>query len=42
MMACFAASGPMVATFHTATARSRALQVFGTLRDLGESHASGT
>ena len=30
MMACFAASGPMVATFHTATARSRALQVFGT------------
>ena len=30
MMACFAASGPIVATFHTATARSRALQVFGT------------
>ena len=30
MMACFAARGPMVATFHTATARSRALQVFGT------------
>ena len=30
MMACFAASGPMVATFHTATARSRALHVFGT------------
>jgi len=30
MLACFAASGPMVATFHTATARSRALQVFGT------------
>jgi phosphatidylinositol alpha-mannosyltransferase len=29
MLACFAASGPMVATFHTATARSRALQVFG-------------
>ncbi|MCW2679990.1 MAG: glycosyl transferase group 1 [Frankiales bacterium] len=30
MLACFAASGPIVATFHTATARSRALQVFGT------------
>jgi phosphatidylinositol alpha-mannosyltransferase len=30
MMACFAASGPIVATFHTATARSRALQLFGT------------
>ena len=30
MLATFAASGPMVATFHTATARSRALQVFGT------------
>jgi phosphatidylinositol alpha-mannosyltransferase len=30
MMACVAADGPMVATFHTATARSRALQVFGT------------
>lgn len=30
MLACFAARGPMVATFHTATARSRALQVFGT------------
>ena len=30
MLACFAADGPMVATFHTATARSRALQVFGT------------
>jgi phosphatidylinositol alpha-mannosyltransferase len=29
MLACFAASGPMVATFHTATTRSRALQVFG-------------
>ncbi len=29
MLACFAAKGPMVATFHTATARSRALQVFG-------------
>jgi len=30
MLACFAANGPLVATFHTATARSRALQVFGT------------
>ena len=30
MLATFAASGPMVATFHTAMARSRALQVFGT------------
>ncbi len=30
MLACFAASGPIVATFHTATARSRALQLFGT------------
>jgi phosphatidylinositol alpha-mannosyltransferase len=29
MMVCFAASGPLVATFHTATTRSRALQVFG-------------
>ncbi|MDT7545337.1 MAG: phosphatidyl-myo-inositol alpha-mannosyltransferase [Actinomycetota bacterium] len=31
MLACFTASGPIVATFHTATARSRALQVFGTV-----------
>jgi phosphatidylinositol alpha-mannosyltransferase len=30
MLACLAADGPIVATFHTATARSRALQVFGT------------
>jgi phosphatidylinositol alpha-mannosyltransferase len=29
MLACFAASGPLVATFHTSTTRSRALQVFG-------------
>ena len=29
MLACFAASGPIVATFHTAITRSRALQVFG-------------
>lgn len=31
MLACFAASGPIVATFHTATTRSRALQVFGSV-----------
>jgi phosphatidylinositol alpha-mannosyltransferase len=30
MLALFAASGPIVATFHTALTRSRALQVFGT------------
>lgn len=35
MLACFAASGPMVATFHTATARSRALQVFGSVLQPG-------
>lgn len=29
MLACFAASGPIVATFHTSMNRSRALQVFG-------------
>ena len=29
MLACFAADGPIVATFHTAIIRSRALQVFG-------------
>lgn len=29
MLACFAADGPIVATFHTAITRSRALQVFG-------------
>ncbi len=29
MLACFAAKGPIVATFHTATARSRALHVMG-------------
>jgi phosphatidyl-myo-inositol alpha-mannosyltransferase len=29
MLACFAASGPIVATFHYAAERSRALQVFG-------------
>lgn len=35
MLACFAARGPMVATFHTATERSRALQVFGTVLQPG-------
>ncbi|HVE74133.1 MAG TPA: glycosyltransferase family 4 protein [Mycobacteriales bacterium] len=30
LLACLIARGPIVATFHTATARSRALQVFGT------------
>ena len=30
MLATFAASGPIVATFHHASARNRALQVFGT------------
>jgi phosphatidylinositol alpha-mannosyltransferase len=35
MLACFAASGPMVATFHTATTRSRALQVFGSVLQPG-------
>ncbi|MFP5219966.1 MAG: glycosyltransferase family 4 protein [Actinomycetes bacterium] len=29
MLACFAASGPIVATFHTSMTRSRALQMFG-------------
>ncbi len=35
MLACFAASGPMVATFHTSTPRSRALQVFGAVLQPG-------
>jgi phosphatidyl-myo-inositol alpha-mannosyltransferase len=29
MLACFAASGPIVATFHTSMTKSRALQLFG-------------
>jgi phosphatidylinositol alpha-mannosyltransferase len=41
MLACFAASGPMVATFHTATARSRALQVFGTVLQPGLEKITG-
>lgn len=35
MLACFAASGPMVATFHTATTRSRAMLVFGSALQAG-------
>lgn len=41
MLACFAARGPMVATFHTATARSRALQVFGTALQPGLEKITG-
>lgn len=41
MLACFAASGPMVATFHTATARSRALQVFGSVLQPGLEKITG-
>jgi phosphatidylinositol alpha-mannosyltransferase len=41
MLACFAATGPMVATFHTATARSRALQVFGTALQPGLEKITG-
>jgi phosphatidylinositol alpha-mannosyltransferase len=41
MLACFAARGPMVATFHTATARSRALQVFGTTLQPGLEKITG-
>lgn len=41
MIACFAAQGPMVATFHTATARSRALQVFGTALQPGLEKITG-
>ncbi|MCU1593673.1 MAG: glycosyl transferase group 1 [Frankiales bacterium] len=41
MIACFAARGPMVATFHTATARSRALQVFGTAMQPGLEKITG-
>lgn len=41
MIACFAARGPMVATFHTATARSRALQVFGTTLQPGLEKIAG-
>ncbi len=41
MLACFAASGPIVATFHTATARSRALQVFGSALQPGLEKITG-
>ncbi len=41
MLACFAARGAMVATFHTATARSRALQVFGTTLQPGLEKITG-
>jgi phosphatidylinositol alpha-mannosyltransferase len=41
MIACFAAKGAMVATFHTATARSRALQVFGTTLQPGLEKITG-
>ena len=41
MIACFAARGAMVATFHTATARSRALQVFGTTLQPGLEKITG-
>ncbi len=41
MLACFSASGPMVATFHTATARSRALQVFGSVLQPGLEKITG-
>jgi phosphatidylinositol alpha-mannosyltransferase len=41
MLALFAAQGPIVATFHTATARSRALEVFGTALQPGLEKISG-
>lgn len=41
MLALFAAKGPIVATFHTATARSRALEVFGTALQPGLEKITG-
>jgi phosphatidylinositol alpha-mannosyltransferase len=41
MLALFAARGPIVATFHTATARSRALEVFGTALQPGLEKITG-
>ena len=41
MLACFAAQGPLVATFHTSTTRSRALQVFGTALQPGLEKVTG-
>ncbi len=41
MLALFAAKGPIVATFHTATARSRALEVMGTVLQPGLEKITG-
>jgi phosphatidylinositol alpha-mannosyltransferase len=41
MLALFAARGPIVATFHTATSRSRALQVMGTALQPGLEKITG-
>jgi len=41
MIACFAAHGPMVATFHTSTPRSLLLTVFGTTLQPGLEKISG-
>jgi phosphatidylinositol alpha-mannosyltransferase len=41
MLALFAAKGPIVATFHSAMARSRALQVFGTTLQPGLEKITG-
>lgn len=41
MLACFAASGPMVATFHASSARSRALQVMGPALQTGLEKVAG-
>ena len=41
MLALWSARGPMVATFHTSTPRSRALQVFGTVLQPGMEKLTG-
>ncbi len=41
MLALWSARGPMVATFHTSTSRSRALQVFGTVLQPGLEKLTG-
>ena len=41
MLACFAAQGPVVATFHTSTTRSRALQLLGTALQPGLEKVTG-
>jgi len=41
MLAMWSARGPMVATFHTSTPRSRALQVFGTVLQPGLEKLTG-